>query len=120
MWSPCKRNIEGWRLANKSVHHQFVQKNTVSNYAAQHKRLKVDAHPVHAVVVSDLQLLLCLLEAGMFVVISGGFKVDIHIVGWHCKQRVRISGGAENCDPGMQRTGRERNLHACIIKNLAD
>ena len=70
--------------------------------------------------VSDLQLLLRLLEAGMFVVISGGFKVDIHIISWHCEERVRISGGSETCDPGLQRTGRERNLHACIINNLAD
>lgn len=111
--------MEGWRLERKSVHHQFVQKNTGSNHAAQHKRLKLDAHPVHAVVVSDLQLLLCLLEAGMFVVISWGFKVDIHIVSWHCKERVRVSGGSENCDPGLQRTGRERNLHTRIL-NLAD
>lgn len=90
------------------------------NYAAQHKWLKLDAHPVHAVVVSDLQLLLCLLEAGMFVVIGRGFKVDIHIISWHCKERERISRSSENCDLGLQRTGRERNLHACIINNLAD
>lgn len=77
------------------------------------------AHPVHAVVVPDLQLLLRLLEAGMFVVISWGFKVDIHIISWHCKERVRISGGSENSNPRLQRTGRERNLHACIINNLA-
>lgn len=90
-----------------------------SNYAAQHGRLKPDAHPVHAVVVPDLQLLLRLLEAGMFVVISWGFKVDIHIISWHCKERVRISGGSENGDSGLQRTGRERDLHARIINNLA-
>lgn len=65
------------------------------------KRLKLDTHPVHAVVVPDLQLLLCLLEASMFIVISGGFKVHIHIVSWHCKERVRVSGGSEICGPGL-------------------
>jgi len=81
--------------------------------------LKRDAHPVHAVVVSDLQLLLRLLEAGMFVVIGWGFKVDVHIVSRHCKERVKVSGGSETRHPGLHRTGRERNLHARIINNLA-
>lgn len=88
--------------------------------ATLHRRPKPDAHPVHAVVVSDLQLLLRLLEAGMFVVISGGFEVDIHIVGWHCKERVRLSGASETRDPGWRRAGRERNLPASVTHDLAD
>lgn len=85
----------------KSACHQFVQKHRGSSHTVQYKRPKPNAHPIHAVVVPDLQLLLRLLEAGMFIVISWGFKIHIHIISWHCKERVRISGGSENCDPGL-------------------
>lgn len=57
----------------------------INNSTAQ--SLKADTHPVHAVVVPDFQLLLGLLEAGMLIVISRGFKIDIHIISWHCMKR---------------------------------
>lgn len=39
------------------------------------------AHPLHAIAVPDLQLLLGPLEATVLLVVGRGLKVDVHIVG---------------------------------------
>lgn len=39
------------------------------------------AHPLHAVPVSDLQLLLGFLEAAVLLVVRRRLEVDVHIVG---------------------------------------
>lgn len=44
-------------------------------------RLNPVTHPVHAVAVADLQLLLGPLEAAVLLVIGGGLKVDVDVVG---------------------------------------
>lgn len=52
--------------------------------SAEHLEQKGSAkvYPVHSVAVPYFQLLLSLLEAGMFVIVCRGLEIHINIIGW--------------------------------------
>ena len=51
------------------------------NYTSAASTRASQTHPLHAVTVADLQLLLGLLEAAVLLVVSGGLEVNVHVVG---------------------------------------
>lgn len=48
----------------------------------QGRKGSAEVYPVHSVAVPYFQLLLCLLEASVLVVICRGLKIHIDIIGW--------------------------------------
>lgn len=63
------------------------------------------AHPLHAVAVADLQLLLGPLEAAVLLVVGRGLEVDVDVVGGlrsrrhdcetHKTHKLKVSGAGE-------------------------
>lgn len=71
------------------------------------------AHPVHAIAVADLQLLLGPLEAAVLLVVGGRLEVDVHVVGGlgrrrHCCESKHENTESEQGPNGSGRTPERR------------